>query len=70
MRNGSIVGLCLLLAGAALLFWGAQASESLASSFSMLFQGEPSDKAIWLVIVGALAAMAGIAKLSSSRTAP
>lgn len=68
MDNGRIVGLVLLVIGAALVFYGIQAGESLSSDFSKLFQGAPSNKSIWLTIAGALCAVIGLVKLVRRRT--
>ena len=69
MNNGRIIGLVLLLVGAALLFYGFSASESVSSEFSELFQGAPSNKAIWLLIAGAVVAVIGIVQLARGRRA-
>lgn len=50
MRNP--FGLALVLIGVVLLVLGFFASESVSSSFSKFFTGEPSDRAIWLFIGG------------------
>lgn len=68
MDSGRIVGLVLVVIGAALLFYGIQAGDSLSSGFSKLFQGAPSNKSIWLLIAGALCAVVGIVKLVRRRT--
>jgi drug/metabolite transporter (DMT)-like permease len=55
-----ILGVILLVVGIALIVMGIQASDSVASSFSRLFNGSPTDKAIWLLIGGAVATGLGI----------
>jgi hypothetical protein len=55
-----ILGVILLAVGIALLVLGIQASDSVASSISRLFNGQPTDKAIWLLIGGAVATGLGI----------
>ena len=55
-----ILGVILLAGGIVLLVMGVQASDSVASSFSRLFNGSPTDKAIWLLLGGAVAAGLGI----------
>jgi len=55
-----IIGIGLIIVGIALLFAGLNASESISSEFSKLFQGAPSDKAIWLMAAGALVAVVGL----------
>ncbi len=53
MRNP--LGLVILLVGIVLLVLGIAASDSVASSFSKFFTGEPSDRSIWLMIGGIVA---------------
>jgi uncharacterized protein DUF3185 len=57
----------LIVIGLGLLFFGIQASDSFSSELSRFFQGAPSNKAIWLVIAGALATVAGLVKLTRRR---
>jgi hypothetical protein len=54
------VFLALLVLGIVLLVLGVIESDSVSSSFSRLFTGEPTDKAIWLLIGGGLALAAGL----------
>ncbi len=58
--NTSPLSIILLIAGAVMLIFGFIASDSIASSFSRLFTGEPTDKAILLIIGGAVALGAGL----------
>lgn len=53
MRNP--LGIVLVLVGVVLLILGFAASESIASSFSKFFTGEPSDRSIWLMLGGIVA---------------
>lgn len=46
------VGLIIALIGVVLFIMGVAASESVASSFSKFFTGEPSDRSIWLMLSG------------------
>jgi hypothetical protein len=55
--------LVLLVLGVVLLVLGFIASDSISSDFSRLFTGEPTDKAIWLLIGGGVATVAGLAGL-------
>ena len=52
-------GLALLVAGIVLLALGINASHSAASSVSRFFTGEPTDRAMWMIIGGILAAVTG-----------
>jgi hypothetical protein len=67
------ISLVLLLMGIALLIFGVIESDSISSDFSRLFTGEPTDKAVWLLIGGGVAAVAGMAGMAgltgSARTA-
>jgi hypothetical protein len=58
------VFLALLVLGVVLLVLGVIESDSVSSSFSRLFTGEPTDKAIWYLIGGGLAAVAGLGGLT------
>jgi hypothetical protein len=60
------LALALLVVGVILLVFGVQASHSAASSISKVFSGAPTDKAIWLIIGGALASVAGLIGLARS----
>ena len=53
------LGLALLVAGIILLVLGFQASDSIGSDFSRFFTGSPTDKAVWFLILGAIATIAG-----------
>jgi hypothetical protein len=53
------IGLALLAVGIALLVYGAHASESVSSSVSRFFTGNPTDKAVWLLIAGGAATICG-----------
>jgi hypothetical protein len=58
------VFIALLVLGVVLLVLGVIESDSVSSSFSRLFTGEPTDKAIWYLIGGGLAAAAGLGGLT------
>ena len=55
------VSLALLIGGIVLMIYGVSASDSLGSSFSRMFTGAPTDKTIWLLIGGVVAAVLGLA---------
>jgi len=42
-----------------LLFWGMNASDSFASDVSETFTGSPTDRSMWMLVLGAVAAIAG-----------
>ena len=56
-----ILGLALLAAGVALIIFGVNASQSFSSDVSRFFTGSPTDKAVWMLIGGILAAVVGLA---------
>ncbi len=55
-----IISIILLVAGIIMIVFGFQASDSIGSSFSRLFTGTPTDKAVWLLIGGAVLAVVGL----------
>jgi hypothetical protein len=69
MQSDRMLGISLAIIGVTLLFVGVSASQSVASEFSKLFQGAPSDKAIWWIVVGALLAVVGLVKSLRRRAA-
>lgn len=62
-----MLSLGLLIVGVVLLVLGVIETDSISSEFSRLFTGEPTDKALWLLIGGGLAAIAGLAGLTRGR---
>lgn len=58
-----IISLVLLAGGIVLLVFGMKASDSIGSSFSRFFTGSPTDKTVWLLIGGSVAAIVGAAGL-------
>jgi hypothetical protein len=63
----SVVGIALLVVGVVLMIFGMQASASLGSRLSELFTGAPSDRTIWLLVVGVAAAIVGLGLLLTGR---
>jgi hypothetical protein len=57
------VSIALLIGGIVALVYGVSASDSVGSSFSRLFTGNPTDKTIWLLLGGAVATAVGAAGL-------
>ncbi len=55
-----ILGIVLLVVGIVLIFWGINASESLNSELSEFFTDSPSNKAIWLLVLGIASALLGL----------
>jgi Protein of unknown function (DUF3185) len=55
-----IISLALLLGGIALMIYGINATNSFSSDVSRFFTGSPTDKAIWMLIGGIVAAGVGL----------
>jgi hypothetical protein len=64
------LSLALLVGGIILIICGARANDSTASGISRFFTGNPTDKAMWLLIGGAAAAIAGTAGLLRGSRSP
>ena len=64
------ISLALLVIGVILLIYGAAASDSIGSSFSRFFTGNPTDKTVWLIIGGAVATAVGAAGMLRGSKAP
>ena len=54
------LGLVFLIIGGVLLYYGWQAHESVASTVSNTVTGSPTSKSIWLLALGAIAAVWGL----------
>lgn len=62
------VSLALLVVGIVLIVFGVSATDSFSSDVSRFFTGSPTDKALWLLISGIVAAVVGlIGTLRSSK---
>ena len=55
-----IASLALLVGGVVLIIFGIQATDSFSSDVSRFFTGSPTDKAIWMLIAGIVAAVVGL----------
>lgn len=54
------LGWALVIAGMVLVVMGIYSADSLASTFSRMFTGSPTDKAAWLLVGGlGISAMGG-----------
>jgi hypothetical protein len=58
-----ILSIALLAGGIVLIIYGINASNSVGSDISRLFSGTPTDKSIWLLIGGIVAAAVGLGGL-------
>ncbi len=59
MTIRSALGAALLIGGVVLLAFGVTEADSFASDVSEVFTGSPTDRAIWLLVVGAAATAFG-----------
>lgn len=59
MNTRRAVGIALLAGGLILLAFGMNASQSFASEVSEAFTGSPSDRSVWMLVSGSIAAVAG-----------
>jgi hypothetical protein len=57
------ISLAFLAGGVLLLILGISASNSLGSGISRFFTGSPTDKAIWMLIIGTVLSIVGLAGL-------
>ena len=55
-----IISIALLVGGVVLMIFGFQATNSFSSDVSRFFTGTPTDKAIWMLIGGLVAAIVGL----------
>jgi hypothetical protein len=60
MMDKIAVSLALLIGGVTLMIYGINATNSFGSEVSRFFTGSPTDKAVWLLIGGAVAAVIGL----------
>jgi len=56
----NIVGFGLFALGVILLIFGFNASQSFSSEVSRFFTGNPTDRAMWMIIGGAAAVVIGL----------
>lgn len=56
-----LISVVLLVGGVVLIILGVQATNSFSSDVSRFFTGSPTDKAIWMIIGGGVAAVMGLA---------
>ena len=65
-----VISLALLIGGIVLIAYGITASNSFSSSVSRTFNGSPTDKTIWLLVGGAVAAVIGLAGVMRGSKTP
>ncbi len=54
------ISVALLIGGVVLMVLGINAMNSFSSDVSRFFTGSPTDKAVWMLIGGIVAAVAGL----------
>ncbi len=54
------IGLALLVGGVILLVFGFNESHSFSSDVSRTFSGSPTDRSIWMLVLGAVLTVAGL----------
>lgn len=64
-----ILSLALLVGGIVLIVLGIQAMDSFGSDLSRFFTGSPTDKSVWMLIGGIVAAGAGLMTFRGARKA-
>ncbi|HUR60149.1 MAG TPA: DUF3185 family protein [Opitutaceae bacterium] len=64
------LSLALLVGGIVLIGYGVLANDSAASGFSRIFTGKPTDKTLWLLIGGLVAAVVGGSGLARGSKSP
>ncbi len=57
------ISLAMLAGGILLVIFGVNASNSVSSDISRIFTDAPTDKAIWMLVGGAVATIIGVAGL-------
>lgn len=57
------MSIVFVAAGIVMIIYGVKASNSLGSDLSRFFTGSPTDKTIWLLIGGVVAAIVGLTGL-------
>ena len=58
-----IISLALLVGGIVLIVTGFNATNSFTSDVSRFLTGSPTDKAVWMLIGGVIAALVGLTML-------
>ena len=58
-----LISLALLAGGIVLMVVGINATNSFGSDVSRFFTGSPTDKAVWMLIGGIVAALIGLTML-------
>ena len=54
------ISIALLVGGIVLIIFGISATDSFSSDVSRFFTGKPTDKAVWMLVGGIVAAVVGL----------
>ena len=54
------ISLALVVVGIGLIVFGVIAMDSFSSDMSRFFTGTPTDKSVWMLIAGVIAAVVGL----------
>jgi LPXTG-motif cell wall-anchored protein len=65
-----ITSLALFVAGIVLLIFGLNSADSVSSSVSEAVTGAPTDKSIWLIVLGIIGILSGGAGFFFGRRTP
>jgi LPXTG-motif cell wall-anchored protein len=55
-----MISLALIVVGVVLIVFGVIAMDSFSSDVSRFFTGTPTDKSVWMLIAGIVAAVVGL----------
>jgi uncharacterized membrane protein HdeD (DUF308 family) len=66
----NMLGFALLVGGVILIIFGFNASHSAGSDISRVFTGNPSDRSMWMILGGAVAAVIGLVSVLRGRARP
>ncbi len=58
------ISLALIVIGVVLIVFGVIAMDSFSSDVSRFFTGTPTDKSVWMLIVGVVAAVVGLSGIT------
>ncbi len=61
------ISLALLVIGIVLIVFGVISMDSFSSDVSRFFTGTPTDKAVWMLIAGIVAAIVGLSGITFFR---
>jgi amino acid permease len=56
-------GVICLVIGMVLLIWGRKIADSFGSQVQQIFTGAPTDRAVYLYIIGIVLALLGVAQI-------